>query len=147
MRSSGGSSAQAQRPVRLGRLKRPLYSGCPVPTHNIRPQPARTRSITRREPPLTWKPLCLVDRSRPTRSQSRLGRLFIPGGHRFLKHSNHSPPVRSSAMECRCPAAGLQVSVLYHLAAPFRSDLGPSSIVLAIMRHFDSRLRVQVRPA
>ncbi|KAJ1190720.1 hypothetical protein NDU88_000042 [Pleurodeles waltl] len=53
--------------------------------------------------------------------KSRPGRLFILGGHRFIKHSNNSLPVRSSETECRCPAAGPQVSVLYHLATPLGS--------------------------
>ncbi|KAJ1179847.1 hypothetical protein NDU88_005080 [Pleurodeles waltl] len=98
-----------------------LFRRCPAPTPNIRSQPVRTCSFTQFVLPLTWKPLCLVDRSQPTRTQRRFRCLFILGDHRFLKHSNHSPAVWSSEAEYRCPAAGPQVSVLYNLVAPFRS--------------------------
>ncbi|KAJ1213610.1 hypothetical protein NDU88_001243 [Pleurodeles waltl] len=99
MRSSGGLQPRprAPRPPEC-----PLFPGCPVPTPNFRSQPVWTRSFTRRKPLLTWKPLCLV-------------------GHRFLKHTNHSPPVWFSGVKCRYPDAGSQVSVLYHLVDPLRS--------------------------
>ncbi|KAJ1201058.1 hypothetical protein NDU88_004874 [Pleurodeles waltl] len=47
---------------------------------------------------------------------------FILGGHRFLKHSNHSPVVWFSGADYRCPTAGPQVSVLYNLVVPLRSQ-------------------------
>ncbi|KAJ1140617.1 hypothetical protein NDU88_006966 [Pleurodeles waltl] len=45
--------------------------------------------------------------------------------------------------ECRCPAAGSQVSVLYHLVAPLRSR----ALECCPRNRFDSRLRFRVRPA
>ncbi|KAJ1144304.1 hypothetical protein NDU88_010604 [Pleurodeles waltl] len=111
-------TAQAQCP---GRPRRPLFPSRLVLIPSPRSRPARTRLFSQREPPLTWRPLCLVVRSWPAQSQGRPRFFFFLGSSQLLKCSKHPPPVRPSESECYFPAAGRQVSALSFPVAPLRS--------------------------